>query len=126
LLGLNLPSQPTFADSYLLGDEYLLGNSRLRNHRRFVSRLSAHHMLSPWTLEEIQTYLTTGLASRGHSPHKVFEPAAVTCGCAPRRRAAQRLPFGASRLLEAARAEGREIWAPTMQLAMDRCRVCSA
>ena len=34
-------------------------------------------MLSPWTLEEIQTYLTTGLEAVGINRSKVFEPAAV-------------------------------------------------
>ena len=60
LLGLNLPSQPTFA-LVLIGDEYLLGQLQLRNHRALCSRLSAYHLLGPWTLEEIQTYLRTGL-----------------------------------------------------------------
>jgi len=71
-----LPSQPTFA-LILIGDEYLLGQLQLRNHRALCSRLSAHHMLSPWTLEEIQTYLTTGLEAVGINRSKVFEPAAV-------------------------------------------------
>ena len=76
LLGLNLPSQPTFA-LILIGDEYLLGQLQLRNHRALCSRLSAHHMLSPWTFEEIQIYLKTGLEAVGINRSKVFEPAAV-------------------------------------------------
>lgn len=46
LLGLNLPSQPTFA-LVLIGDEYLLGQLQLRNHRALCSRLGAHHLLTP-------------------------------------------------------------------------------
>ena len=76
LLGLNLPSQPTFA-LILIGDEYLLGQLQLRNHRALCSRLGAHHMLSPWTFDEIQTYLKTGLEAVGINRSKVFEPAAV-------------------------------------------------
>ena len=53
LLGLNLPSQPTFA-LILIGDEYLLGQLQLGNHRALCSRLGAHHLLSPWTWDEIQ------------------------------------------------------------------------
>jgi Cdc6-like AAA superfamily ATPase len=76
LLGLNLPSQPTFA-LILIGDEYLLGQLQLRNHRALCSRLSAHHLLTPWTLEEIQGYLKTGLEAVGINRSRVFEPAAV-------------------------------------------------
>ena len=65
LLGLNLPSQPTFA-LILIGDEYLLGQLQLRNHRALCSRLSAHHLLSPWTLEEIQSLSQNRAGSRGH------------------------------------------------------------
>ena len=120
LLGLNLPSQPTFA-LILLGDEYLLGQLQLRNHRALCSRLSAHHMLSPWTLEEIQTYLTTGLQAVGIHRTKVFEPAAVDLLV----RATAGVPRSVCLLaraawLEAARAEAREIGAPTMQLAMEQ------
>jgi type II secretory pathway predicted ATPase ExeA len=120
LLGLNLPSQPTFA-LILIGDEYLLGQLQLRNHRALCSRLSAHHMLSPWTLEEIQTYLTTGLEAVGINRSKVFEPAAVDLLV----RATAGVPRSVCLLaraawLEAARAETREINAPTMQLAMDQ------
>lgn len=120
LLGLNLPSQPTFA-LILLGDEYLLGQLQLRNHRALCSRLSAHHMLSPWTLEEIQTYLTTALQAVGIHRTKVFEPAAVDLLV----RATAGVPRSVCLLaraawLEAARAEAREIGAPTMQLAMEQ------
>ena len=120
LLGLNLPTQPTFA-LILIGDEYLLGQLQLRNHRALCSRLSAHHMLSPWTLEEIQTYLTTGLEAVGINRSKVFEPAAVDLLV----RATAGVPRSVCLLaraawLEAARAEVREINAPTMQLAMDQ------
>ena len=118
LLGLNLPSQPTFA-LILLGDEYLLGQLQLRNHRALCSRLSAHHMLSPWTLEEIQAYLTTALQAVGIHRTKVFEPAAVDLLV----RATAGVPRSVCLLaraawLEAARTEAREIGAPTMQLAM--------
>jgi len=120
LLGLNLPSQPTFA-LILLGDEYLLGQLQLRNHRALCSRLSAHHLLSPWTLEEIQTYLTTALQAVGIHRSKVFEPAAVDLLV----RATAGVPRSVCLLaraawLEAARAEAREIGAPTMQLAMEQ------
>jgi type II secretory pathway predicted ATPase ExeA len=120
LLGLNLPTQPTFA-LILIGDEYLLGQLQLRNHRALCSRLSAHHMLSPWTLEEIQTYLTKGLEAVGINRSKVFEPAAVDLLV----RASAGVPRSVCLLaraawLEAARAELREINAQTMQLAMDQ------
>jgi general secretion pathway protein A len=120
LLGLNLPSQPTFA-LVLMGDEYLLGQLQLRNHRALCSRLSAHHMLSPWTLEEIQTYLTKGLEAVGIHRSKVFEPAAVDLLV----RATAGVPRSVCLLaraawLEAARAEAREISAQTMQLAMEQ------
>jgi len=69
-------SQPTFA-LVLIGDEYLLGQLRLRNHRALCSRLGAHHLLTPWALEEIQTYLKTGLEAVGINWSRVFEPAAV-------------------------------------------------
>jgi type II secretory pathway predicted ATPase ExeA len=120
LLGLNLPSQPTFA-LILLGDEYLLGQLQLRNHRALCSRLSAHHLLSPWTLEEIQAYLTTALQAVGIHRTKVFEPAAVDLLV----RATAGVPRSVCLLaraawLEAARAEAREIGAPTMQLAMEQ------
>jgi hypothetical protein len=75
LLGLNLPSQPTFA-LILIGDEYLLGQLQLRNHRALCSRLSAHHLLSPWTSDEIHAYLKTALEAVGIHRSKVFEPAA--------------------------------------------------
>ena len=120
LLGLNLPSQPTFA-LILIGDEYLLGQLQLRNHRALCSRLSAHHMLSPWTLEEIQTYLTTGLQAVGIHRAKVFEPAAVDLLV----RATAGVPRSVCLLaraawLEAARAETKEISAPILQLAMEQ------
>lgn len=78
-------------------------------------------MLSPWTLEEIQTYLTTGLEAVGINRSKVFEPAAVDLLV----RATAGVPRSVCLLaraawLEAARAETREINAPTMQLAMDQ------
>jgi len=120
LLGLNLPSQPTFA-LVLLGDEYLLGQLQLRNHRALCSRLSAHHLLSPWTLEEIQTYLRTGLEAVGINRSKVFEAAAVDLLV----RATAGVPRSVCLLaraawIEAARADLREISAPTMQQAMEQ------
>jgi type II secretory pathway predicted ATPase ExeA len=98
MLGLNLPSQPTFA-LILIGDEYLLGQLQLRNHRVLCSRLTAHHRLSPWTFEEIQTYLKTGLEAVGINRSKVFEPAAVDL-------------LARAAWLEAARADPREISPP--------------
>ncbi len=120
LLGLNLPSQPTFA-LVLLGDEYLLGQLQLRNHRALCSRLSAHHLLSPWTLEEIQTYLRTGLEAVGINRSQVFEAAAVDLLV----RATAGVPRSVCLLaraawIEAARADLREISAPTMQQAMEQ------
>jgi type II secretory pathway predicted ATPase ExeA len=120
LLGLNLPSQPTFA-LVLLGDEYLLGQLQLRNHRALCSRLSAHHLLSPWTLEEIQTYLRTALEAVGINRSKVFEAAAVDLLV----RATAGVPRSVCLLaraawIEAARADLREISAPTMQQAMEQ------
>ena len=119
LLGLNLPSQPTFA-LILIGDEYLLGQL-LRNHRALCSRLSAHHLLSPWTLEEIQTYLKTALEAVGINRSKVFEPAAVDLLV----RATAGVPRSVCLLaraawLEAARTEAGEISAQTMQQAMEQ------
>jgi type II secretory pathway predicted ATPase ExeA len=120
LLGLNLPSQPTFG-LILVGDEYLLGQLQMRNHRALCSRLSAHHLLSPWTLEEIQTYLTTGFEAVGIHRSKVFEPAAVDLLV----RATAGVPRSVCLLaraawLEAARAEVSEINAQTLQLAMEQ------
>jgi type II secretory pathway predicted ATPase ExeA len=120
LLGLNLPSQPTFA-LVLIGDEYLLGQLQLRNHRALCSRLGAHHLLTPWSSEEIQTYLKTGLEAVGINRSKVFEPAAVDLLV----RATAGVPRSVCLLaraawLEAARAEVREINAQTMQLAMEQ------
>jgi type II secretory pathway predicted ATPase ExeA len=120
LLGLNLPSQPTFA-LVLIGDEYLLGQLQLRNHRALCSRLSAHHMLHPWTLEEIQTYLKTGLESVGINRSRVFEAAAVDLLV----RATAGVPRSVCLLaraawLEAARIEAKEISAQTMQQAMEQ------
>jgi type II secretory pathway predicted ATPase ExeA len=120
LLGLNLPSQPTFA-LVLIGDEYLLGQLQLRNHRALCSRLGAHHLLCPWTFEEIQLYLKTGLEAVGINRAKVFEPAAVDLLV----RATAGVPRSVCLLaraawLEAARAEAKEINAPILQQAMEQ------
>jgi len=120
LLGLNLPSQPTFA-LVLIGDEYLLGQLQLRNHRALCSRLGAHHVLTPWTLEEIQAYLKTGLEAVGINRSKVFEAAAVDLLV----RATAGVPRSVCLLaraawLEAARTEAKEISAQTMQQAMEQ------
>jgi type II secretory pathway predicted ATPase ExeA len=120
LLGLNLPSQPTFA-LVLIGDEYLLGQLQLRNHRALCSRLGAHHLLTPWTLEEIQTYLKTGLEAVGINRSQVFETAAVDLLV----RATAGVPRSVCLLaraawLEAARSETREISAQTLQQAMEQ------
>lgn len=120
LLGLNLPSQPTFA-LILIGDEYLLGQLQLRNQRALCSRLGAHHQLSPWTLEEIQAYLKTALEGVGIHRAKVFEPAAIDLLA----RATAGVPRSVCLLaraawLEAARADLREVNAPILQQAMDQ------
>jgi type II secretory pathway predicted ATPase ExeA len=120
LLGLNLPSQPTFA-LILIGDEYLLGQLQLRNHRALCSRLSAHHLLSPWTFEDIQAYLTTGLQAVGIHRAQVFEPAAVDLLV----RATAGVPRSVCLLaraawLEAARADLRDINAQILQQALEQ------
>jgi type II secretory pathway predicted ATPase ExeA len=120
LLGLNLPSQPTFA-LILIGDEYLLGQLQLRNHRALCSRLSAHHRLGPWTFEEIQTYLKTALEAVGINRSKVFEPAAVDLLA----RATAGVPRSVCLLaraawLETARTDAREVSAQTLQEAMEQ------
>jgi type II secretory pathway predicted ATPase ExeA len=120
LLGLNLPSQPTFA-LILVGDEYLLGQLQLRNHRALCSRLGAHHLLSPWTLEEIQAYLKTALEAVGINRSRVFDAAAVDLLV----RATAGVPRSVCLLaraawLEAARSESKEITAQTIQLAMEQ------
>ena len=120
LLGLNLPSQPTFA-LVLIGDEYLLGQLQLRNHRALCSRLGAHHMLCPWTAEEIQAYLKKALEAVGINRSRVFEPAAVDLLV----RATAGVPRSVCLLaraawLEAARADAKEITAATMQQAMEQ------
>jgi len=120
LLGLNLPTQPTFA-LILIGDEYLLGQLQLRNHRALCSRLGAHYLLCPWTLEEIQTYLKTGLEAVGINRSQVFDAAAIDLLV----RATAGVPRSICLLaraawLEAARAESKEINAQTVQLAMEQ------
>jgi type II secretory pathway predicted ATPase ExeA len=120
LLGLNLPSQPTFA-LVLIGDEYLLGQLQLRNHRALCSRLSAHHTLHPWTLEEIQSYLKTALEAVGIHRSRVFEAAAVDLLT----RATAGVPRSVCLLaraawLEAARAEAKEISAQILQQAIEQ------
>lgn len=120
LLGLNLPDQPTFA-LVLIGDEYLLGQLQLRNHRALCSRLGAHHLLSPWTLEEIQAYLKTALEAVGIQRSRVFDAAAVDLLA----RATAGVPRSVCLLaraawLEAARAEHKDITAQTIQQAMEQ------
>lgn len=120
LLGLNLPSQPTFA-LVLIGDEYLLGQLQLRNHRALCSRLGAHHMLCPWTAEEIQTYLKKALEAVGINRSRVFDAAAVDLLV----RATAGVPRSVCLLaraawLEAARADAKDITAATMQQAMEQ------
>jgi type II secretory pathway predicted ATPase ExeA len=120
LLGLNLPSQPTFA-LVLIGDEYLLGQLQLRNHRALCSRLGAHHLLSPWTLEEIQTYLKTALDAVGINRSRVFDAAAIDLLV----RASAGVPRSVCLLaraawLEAARADRKDITAQTVQQAMEQ------
>jgi type II secretory pathway predicted ATPase ExeA len=78
-------------------------------------------MLSPWTFEEIQIYLKTGLEAVGINRSKVFESAAVDLLV----RATAGVPRSVCLLaraswLEAARAEVREISAQTMQQAMEQ------
>lgn len=120
LLGLNLPSQPTFA-LILIGDEYLLGQLQLRNHRALCSRLGANHLLSPWTLEEIQTYLKTALEAVGINRSSVFDPAALDLLV----RATAGVPRSVCLLaraawLEAARAHCMDITPQTIQQAMEQ------
>jgi type II secretory pathway predicted ATPase ExeA len=120
LLGLNLPSQPTFA-LILIGDEYLLGQLQLRNHRALCSRLSAHHQLAPWTAEEIQGYLKTALEAVGINRSRVFEPAAVDLLV----RATAGVPRSVCLLaraawLEAARLQAKEIQVPILQQALEQ------
>jgi type II secretory pathway predicted ATPase ExeA len=120
LLGLNLPTQPTFA-LILIGDEYLLGQLQLRNHRALCSRVSAHHLLCPWSLEDIHTYLTTALQAVGIHRAKVFDPAAVDLLL----RATAGVPRSVCLLaraawLEAARADLRDINAQILQQALDQ------
>jgi type II secretory pathway predicted ATPase ExeA len=120
LLGLNLPSQPTFA-LILIGDEYLLNQLQLRNYRALCSRLSSHHTLTPWAFEEIQAYLKTALEAVGINRSKVFEPAAIDLLV----RATAGVPRSVCLLaraawLEAARADLREINAQTLQQAMEQ------
>ncbi len=120
LLGLNLPTQPTFA-LILIGDEYLLGQLQLRNHRALCSRVSAHHLLHPWSLEDIQTYLTTALQAVGIHRAHVFEPAAVDLLA----RATAGVPRSVCLLaraawLEAARADLNSINAQILQQALEQ------
>jgi type II secretory pathway predicted ATPase ExeA len=120
LLGLNLPSQPTFA-LILIGDEYLLGQLQLRNHRALCSRLSAHHTLSPWTFDQIQAYLKSALEAVGINRSRVFDPAAVDLLV----RATAGVPRSVCLLaraawLEAARADAQEINPQTLQQAMEQ------
>ena len=120
LLGLNLPSQPTFA-LVLIGDEYLLGQLQMRNHRALCSRLGAHHSLNPWSLEEVQEYLKKGLEAVGIHRSRVFEPAAVDLLV----RATAGVPRSVCLLaraawLEAARAGVQEISAQLMQPALEQ------
>lgn len=120
LLGLNLPSQPTFA-LILIGDEYLLGQLQMRNHRALCSRLGAHHGLNPWTLEEVQEYLKKALEAVGIHRTGVFEPAAVDLLM----RATAGVPRSVCLLaraawLEAARTGVQEISAQLMQPALEQ------
>jgi type II secretory pathway predicted ATPase ExeA len=120
LLGLNLPTQPTFA-LILIGDEYLLGQLQLRNHRALCSRISAQHLLHPWSLEDIQTYLTTALQAVGIHRAHVFEPAAVDLLA----RATAGVPRSVCLLaraawLEAARADLNSINAQILQQALEQ------
>jgi type II secretory pathway predicted ATPase ExeA len=75
LLGLNLPSQPTFA-LVLIGDEYLMGSLQLRPHRALYSRLSAQCQLQPWTPSEVAQYLHKGFEAAG-LPQSPWDSAAV-------------------------------------------------
>ena len=120
LLGLNLPSQPTFA-LVLIGDEYLLGQLQMRNHRALCSRLGAHHSLNPWSLEEVTEYLNKGLQAVGIHRTRVFEAAAVDLLM----RATAGVPRSVCLLaraawLEAARAGVQEISAQLMQPALEQ------
>jgi type II secretory pathway predicted ATPase ExeA len=85
------------------------------------SRLGAHHLLSPWTLEEIQTYLKTALEAVGIHRSRVFDAAAVDLLV----RATAGVPRSVCLLaraawLETARAEHKEITAQILQQAMEQ------
>jgi type II secretory pathway predicted ATPase ExeA len=120
LLGLNLPTQPTFA-LVLIGDEYLLGQLQLRNHRALCSRLSAHHTLIPWTSDEVQQYIKAALESVGINRTRVFDAPAIDLLI----RATAGVPRSVSLLaraawLEAAKSASQEVSAQTMQQALDQ------
>ena len=120
LLGLNLPSQPTFA-LVLIGDEYLLAQLQMRHHRALCSRLGALHSLNPWSLEEVQEYLKKGLEAVGIHRTRVFDPAAVDLLL----RATAGVPRSVCLLaraawLEAARAGLQEVTAQSLQPALEQ------
>jgi general secretion pathway protein A len=67
LLGLNLPSHPTFG-LILVGDDYLLDTLRLQRQRALYSRIAACVRVEPWTPEQSQQWIHSawqevGLAS---------------------------------------------------------------
>lgn len=120
LLGLNLPSQPTFA-LVLIGDEYLLGQLQLRNQRALCSRLSAHHALRAWTAEEAGEYLKRGLEAVGIVRTQVFAPAGLDLLV----RATAGVPRSVCLLaraawLAAAAAQAQEITAPIVQEVLEQ------
>lgn len=75
LLGLNLPTEPTFA-LILVGDDHLLDSLRLRHHRALFSRVAGHVRLEPWSLVEAQSYLDACWKASGMRPQALVPAAA--------------------------------------------------
>ena len=75
LLGLNLPSRPSFA-LILVGDEYLLEALKLRRHRALYSRISARVSLARWTETESRAWIQQAWTQVGLQIHAI-EPAAL-------------------------------------------------
>ena len=110
LLGLNLPSQPTFA-LILLGDEYLLGATPVAQSSGALfpaQRSSPAQSLDFGGDPDLSDHR---VASRGHSPHQSLRTSRRRpVGARHGGRAAQRLPFGASRLAGSGPGRGPGNW----------------
>ncbi|MFO1500588.1 MAG: AAA family ATPase [Verrucomicrobiota bacterium] len=119
LLGLNLPSQPTFA-LVLIGDEYLLGQLQLRNHRPLF-RLGAIICSPPGVWRRSRPISKPGWKPWGSIARRSSSRRRWISWCARRRECrAQLCLLARAAWLEAARAEVQEISAQTMQLAMEQ------